>query len=235
MNKTTMTKPSTTLLDERGGAPTAKSATAPSATVDPGPWGAAAAADGEFSAESTAESTAGLAATVSDKSVRREEPLREVFLGPLALIALTASFGVESEIHRHFFLATSIILLALAFRGAGSKTTKSTMKQHNDVTAPTKAAPSSSSHVLIEGTFDGLDAQEILLSMLNSKIDYHTRRTFGSMERFGEPDHGSERRLEKLKATRDAVRATLAQAIEGRQSVRIDSTVQITIEGRPVA
>ncbi len=202
-------------------------------TADPGPWGSS-------KPRPQGAAPQPLPGTLP-RSIPRSIPsarLVDVLAGPLGLIALAASLGLENELHRHFLVALSVALFALAFRGAGSsstrisqdtRTTPTTMQHDNAPTTEAAAPLTSSSHVLIEGTFDGLDAQEILLSMLNSKIDYHTRRTFSSMERFGEPDQGSERRLEQLRSTRTAIREALAKAIEGRQSVRIDSTVRITI------
>lgn len=82
---------------------------------------------------------------------------------------------------------------------------------------------------LIKGTFTPGDAREILLEMLNSKINFHNRKNWSSRERFGKPDAHSEQRLAELRESRQKVEALFAEHFNEENSVTINSSIEITI------
>ena len=52
---------------------------------------------------------------------------------------------------------------------------------------------------LIEGKFSPEDAKEVLLELINHKINFHYLKNFSSEERFGQSIEGSKKRIEYLK------------------------------------
>ncbi len=83
---------------------------------------------------------------------------------------------------------------------------------------------------LIKGTFAPEEAQEILLKLLNSKINFHNRRNWSSKERFGEPDVFSKQKLEYLEEARRNLKTLLAEAINQQKSVTINSIIELKVE-----
>ncbi len=90
------------------------------------------------------------------------------------------------------------------------------------------ASDGDSSHVLIDGIFDAPNALEILLTMLNAKIDYHERRSFSLRERFGETDHASLKRIEQLTATREEIKQAVTRAKEAGTRLQIRSVLELS-------
>ena len=82
---------------------------------------------------------------------------------------------------------------------------------------------------LIDGTFTALEAGQVLLSMVKSKIDHHSLERFSDEERFGGDVAHSEKRLEKLRALDVAIRELLALAVEEKQTLKIDAWIDVTL------
>lgn len=83
---------------------------------------------------------------------------------------------------------------------------------------------------LIKGTFTPDEAREVLLRMLNSKIDFHNLKNLSSRERFGKPDSYSEQRLEVLKEARKKVETLISNSIDEEKKLTIKSSIEIIIE-----
>lgn len=83
---------------------------------------------------------------------------------------------------------------------------------------------------LIKGSFKPNEAQEILLQLLNSKINFHNLKNWSSQERFGKPDDYSEQRLISLEEARKKVQNLLSKLINGEKTITINSTIEINIE-----
>ena len=83
---------------------------------------------------------------------------------------------------------------------------------------------------LIKGTFTPDEAREILLQLLDSKINFHNRRNFSYRERFGKPDAYSEQRLEHLMESRKKVMTLVSKSTDEEKSVTINSIIEINIE-----
>jgi hypothetical protein len=80
---------------------------------------------------------------------------------------------------------------------------------------------------LIAGTFDPADAKDILVALINSKINFHHLKNFSSEERFGEPCTSSKERIEQLKEARQMVIDILQAAADNDDKVIIDSVIKI--------
>lgn len=74
------------------------------------------------------------------------------------------------------------------------------------------------------------EAQEILLQLLNSKINFHNLKNWSSRERFGKPDADSEQRLKYLEESRKKVEMLISKAIEEQKNIIINSSIEMNIE-----
>jgi hypothetical protein len=83
---------------------------------------------------------------------------------------------------------------------------------------------------LIKGTFTPNEAREILLQLLNSKINFHNLKNWSSHERFGKPDADSEQRLKNLEESRKKVEMLISRSIDEEKTITINSNIEITIE-----
>ena len=81
---------------------------------------------------------------------------------------------------------------------------------------------------LIEGTFTPAEATQMLLSLVKSKIDFHTLEKASNKERFGSDGAQSEVRLVALRSLRHEITA-LCQSAAGEQRLKIDGWIEITI------
>ncbi len=64
---------------------------------------------------------------------------------------------------------------------------------------------------LIDSSYTVSEAREILLAILNSKIQFHQLKTFSHDIRFGRPDEHSEKRIKELEETRRAINDLLLE------------------------
>lgn len=81
---------------------------------------------------------------------------------------------------------------------------------------------------LIEGTFTPSEAGQVLLSLVTSKIDYHSLEKCSNEERFGRDIAHSEKRLEKLRKLNTALKELLAVAADEKQNLKIDGWIEIS-------
>lgn len=80
---------------------------------------------------------------------------------------------------------------------------------------------------LIAGEFSPHDARDILLNLLNEKINFHKARDWSSQERLGKRDTFAIERIEALKASRDAILKRIAEAEQQGLNVRLMSNISI--------
>lgn len=66
---------------------------------------------------------------------------------------------------------------------------------------------------LVKGIFTPNEAQEIILDMLISKINFYNLKNWSSRERFGQPEADSEQRLKYLEESRQKVQTLISSAI----------------------
>ena len=83
---------------------------------------------------------------------------------------------------------------------------------------------------LIKGTFTPNEAKEILLQLLNSKMNFHNLKNWSSRERFGKPDADSVQRLRNLEESRKKVETLVSKSINEQKTLIINSSIEIKIE-----
>lgn len=82
---------------------------------------------------------------------------------------------------------------------------------------------------LIEGTFTPAEATQMLLSLVKSKIDFHTLEKVSNEERFGRDVAHSESRLAALRRLREEITALGQSAAGQQQQLKIDGWIEITL------
>ncbi len=82
---------------------------------------------------------------------------------------------------------------------------------------------------LVKGTFNLDEAREVLMSLINSKINFHAKKNLSSRERFGTIDQDSEKRIEELNISREEILHLLKNADESKQKITIVSTISLEL------
>jgi len=80
---------------------------------------------------------------------------------------------------------------------------------------------------LIEGNFRPEDAKEILISIINNKIKYHELIAFSNHIRFNDDINSSQKRIEELTITKNAIENLTNMAIKEGKNLKIDSSILI--------
>lgn len=83
---------------------------------------------------------------------------------------------------------------------------------------------------LINGKFNGEEANEILLNLFSTKIHFHELKNFSSRERFGKDDETAQRRIPELKKGREKVKQMVAEAKAKDKHLVITSVINISLE-----
>ncbi len=83
---------------------------------------------------------------------------------------------------------------------------------------------------LIEGKFSPEDAKEVLLELINHKINFHSLKNFSSEERFGQTIEGSKKRIEYLKEAKEKIVKIIDKAKHNNSNLRLESTINIFVE-----
>lgn len=81
---------------------------------------------------------------------------------------------------------------------------------------------------LIEGVFTPAEAKEILLNLLNHKLNFHNMKNFSVAERFGTPHAASVKRIEELKKAKEEVLSIVMEAEKNENNLTIESGIHIT-------
>lgn len=84
---------------------------------------------------------------------------------------------------------------------------------------------------LIEGTFDVYEARDILIGILNHKINFHNLKNLTSTERLGHLNEQSVIRLGELNKDRDKIVSLLDFARENDLDIQVHSTIEIHLKG----
>lgn len=82
-------------------------------------------------------------------------------------------------------------------------------------------------HMLIKGKFSARDAKEVLLSLINYKINFHELKNFSTEERFGKKDKRSVERIKDLREMKTRVLAIIEEAETAGKQIKIDSVLKI--------
>ena len=90
---------------------------------------------------------------------------------------------------------------------------------------------SSKTVTLVKGSYSPDDAKGILMSLIQSKIQFHNIRKLSSFEKSGSMDEWSEERISDLKEARKEILEMLKSVEEkGLSNVVINSSIHITLE-----
>ena len=81
---------------------------------------------------------------------------------------------------------------------------------------------------LINSFFPKQDATELILGLINYKIDLHSKKLFSTQVQYGVEDEESKYRLERLTASLDQIKAYLNET----EDTHFKLTAEIKIEPR---
>jgi hypothetical protein len=82
--------------------------------------------------------------------------------------------------------------------------------------------------ILIDGIFSEIDAKEILLNIISTKIHFHSMKNFSSQERLGIEDANSKKRMADLNNDFEKIKEILKQANANNLNLNIHSTIHIS-------
>lgn len=85
---------------------------------------------------------------------------------------------------------------------------------------------------LITGQFTPSEAKEILLNLVNTKINFHKIKSMSSMVRCNQLDADSELKILALEKAKEQLLATLQQASNENCNLNIESTINISFEAK---
>lgn len=80
---------------------------------------------------------------------------------------------------------------------------------------------------LIEGTFSPIEAADVLLSLINYKIKFHTVQLLNVTDKDELSHEKSEKRIAELKAAKNRVTQLILEARDTGQPIRIQGNIQI--------
>lgn len=81
---------------------------------------------------------------------------------------------------------------------------------------------------LIYGSFTSEEAREVLLGLLDFKIQFHSQKVFSNDIRFGADDVKSKKRIEELEKVKKELKEYFDINYDKDSIVRINSSVNIT-------
>ncbi|MDZ7720408.1 MAG: hypothetical protein U5K72_16450 [Balneolaceae bacterium] len=80
---------------------------------------------------------------------------------------------------------------------------------------------------LIKGTFTPSEAQEMLMSLISSKISFHNIKNLRSYEYNGSEEQESKQRIGELEKMREKLLIHLKNADKNGMSVKVESQIKI--------
>ena len=85
---------------------------------------------------------------------------------------------------------------------------------------------------LIKGSFSPIDAKDLLLNMVDSKINFHKIKSLSSLVQCNQPNKESEQRIKELKEAKEQILAIIEKAEKDGRSLRIESTINLSLEAK---
>lgn len=82
----------------------------------------------------------------------------------------------------------------------------------------------------INGTFTSEEAEKVLTTLFNYKIDYHTKEDFSNHIRFNQSKDHSKLRIQELYATKEEIRKLISDSKSENKKLIIKSTISIRLE-----
>jgi len=84
-------------------------------------------------------------------------------------------------------------------------------------------------YILINGSFSPDAARQVLMSLINYKIDFHQLSDWSHRERFGEKNLSALKRVEELSQTREDIAQLIEAASAMGLKLRISSNIEIEL------
>jgi hypothetical protein len=84
-------------------------------------------------------------------------------------------------------------------------------------------------HRLVSGVFSPEEANRILMSLLEDKINFHKRNIWSHRERFGKGDISSEKRIGELQQTKADISRLLDNAASSGAPLAIRCNIEISL------
>ena len=81
---------------------------------------------------------------------------------------------------------------------------------------------------LVEGEFEPNEARNILMSLFNSKIDYHQLDSFSNQIRHGEDISFAKNRIQALSQSVDRIKEIVQEANLTGRKLKIDGNIRIS-------
>ncbi|MEX0316264.1 MAG: hypothetical protein AB3N18_18935 [Allomuricauda sp.] len=85
------------------------------------------------------------------------------------------------------------------------------------------------SFLLVEGMFSPAEAADVLLSLINDKVKFHTVQLLNLNESNGEDSLNSKNRIQQLKQAKQEITETILEARNQGNLLKIHSTIEISI------
>ena len=83
---------------------------------------------------------------------------------------------------------------------------------------------------LIDGIFTAEEAEKVLTTLLNYKIDYHNREDFSNHIRFNQSIEHSKKRIQELCSTKDDIKKMIQESKKEGFNLIINSNITIRLE-----
>lgn len=83
---------------------------------------------------------------------------------------------------------------------------------------------------LINGQFTPAEAAEILMHLMDKKINFHELKNFSELERNGKDNEASVRRIAELMEAKDILKSKIDEAKLKGKNLRINSSIDISFE-----
>jgi hypothetical protein len=81
---------------------------------------------------------------------------------------------------------------------------------------------------LIDGQFYPNEAMNVLMSLFNSKIEYHQLESFSNQIRSGSDVSSSQNRIQSLKNSVESIKAIINEAEVNGKQLKIEGLIQVT-------
>jgi hypothetical protein len=90
--------------------------------------------------------------------------------------------------------------------------------------------PEMKSYCLISGSFSPDAARQVLMSLINYKINFHQRSDWSHRERFGEENPAAVKRAEELSQTKEDIAQLIEEAAAMGLELSVNSKIEIELK-----
>ncbi|WP_394168415.1 hypothetical protein [Saccharospirillum alexandrii] len=88
--------------------------------------------------------------------------------------------------------------------------------------------PTPTNFLLIDGVFSTDDARNVLMTLINNKIQFHEQDSWSRKERFGDSHAAGSRRVDQLLQTRTDLATLIDHAQSRGERLSISCTIEVT-------